>query len=459
MKKPWGGRFTTKTKKMVEDFTSSLPFDKRLWEYDIRGSEAHVRMLKKQKIISSRDADSILHVLEKIRHKIQKGRFNFRADLEDIHMNIEYAVTKEIGARGGKLHTARSRNDQIALDMRLYLRDEIKEIEKLIKKLQGIIVTLSEKNIDVIMPGYTHLQKAQPVLLSHHLLAYFEMLERDRKRFEDCLRRVNVLPLGSCALAGTTLPINREYTARLLGFPSISNNSIDAVADRDFVVEFLSVASLLMIHLSRFSEELILWSTEEFGFIELPDEYSTGSSMMPQKKNPDVLELIRGKAGRVFGHLMSLLVTLKALPLAYNRDLQEDKEPLFDTIDTVKACMSVLIEMVPEVRFKKIEMLKATEGGFLNATDLAEYLVSKGVPFRESHNITGKIIRYCLHKKKALRDLSLKEFKRFSKLIDSDVYSCLDVKASINKKLSHGGTAMERVAERIKQIREAWAEG
>jgi argininosuccinate lyase len=458
MKKPWGGRFTTKTKKIVEDFTCSLPFDKRLWEYDIRGSEAHVRMLKKQKIISSRDADSILRVLEKIRHKIEKGRFNFRNDLEDIHMNIEYAVIKELGTTGGKLHTARSRNDQISLDMRLYLRDEIKEIKKLIRRLQEIIITLSEKNIDVIMPGYTHLQRAQPVLLSHHLLAYFEMLERDRERFEDCLRRVNILPLGSGALAGTTLPIDREYTARLLGFPLISNNSIDAVADRDFIIEFLSVASLLMVHLSRFSEELILWSTEEFGFIELPDEYSTGSSMMPQKKNPDVLELIRGKTGRVFGHLMSLLVTLKALPLAYNRDLQEDKEPLFDTVDTVKACMSVLIEMIPKVKFKKKEMLKATEDGFLNATDLAEYLVSKGIPFRESHNITGKIIRYCLDKKKALRDLSLKEFKRFSKLIDNDVYGCLDVKASINKKVSYGGTAREKVIERIKQIKLAWRE-
>ncbi|MCK5511732.1 MAG: argininosuccinate lyase [Thermodesulfovibrionia bacterium] len=453
MKKPWAGRFRERTAKTVETFTSSIPFDKRLWKYDIEGSLAHVKMLKKQNIITSKDTDSIIRALEKIKRNIQKGKFQFRDDLEDIHMNIEYALVKEIGRTGGKLHTARSRNDQVAVDLRLFLRNEIEEIQKLIKLLQTVLVKLAEKNIDIIMPGYTHLQKAQPVLLSHHVLAYFEMFERDRERLKDCLERVNVLPLGSGALAGTTLPINRKYTARLLKFSSISNNSIDAVSDRDFVIEFLSAASLFMVHLSRFSEELVLWSSAEFGFIELPDAYSTGSSIMPQKKNPDVPELIRGKAGRVFGHLMALLVILKGLPLAYNRDLQEDKVPLFDTVDTVKACTAVLTEVMPKIKFNKKVMLKAALEGYSTATDLAEYLARKGVPFRESHNITGRIVKHCFEKKKSLMDLNLKEFKKFSKIIDKDVFDYLSVESSINKKKSYGGTAKRRVMNRIKQIK------
>ncbi|HDK41292.1 MAG TPA: argininosuccinate lyase, partial [Nitrospirae bacterium] len=346
--KSWAGRFKEKTTKTVETFTSSVAFDSRLWEYDIEGSVAHAKMLGKQKIISAKEARSILRGLNRLKQKIQKGQFRFSDEMEDVHMNIESALTHAIGSAGGKLHTARSRNDQVALDMRLYLRDEIAEVRRLIKDFQSVLVKLAEKHIDIIIPGYTHLQRAQPVLLSHHLMAYFEMFARDADRFEDCLKRVNVLPLGSCALAGTTLPIDRKYVARLLKFPAISNNSIDAVSDRDFVVEFISAASLLMTHISRLSEELVLWNSEEFGFIELPDAYSTGSSIMPQKKNPDVLELTRGKTGRVVGHLLSVFVVLKGLPLAYNRDLQEDKEPLFDTVDTVRACLSVLTEMMPK---------------------------------------------------------------------------------------------------------------
>jgi argininosuccinate lyase len=453
MKKPWAGRFREKTEKIVETFTSSASFDKRLWKYDIEGSIAHAKMLRKQKIISSEDMKSILSGLNKIKQGIQRGRFKFSDAMEDVHMNIEYALTKEIGMAGGKLPTARSRNDQVALDLRLFLRDEIKEIQKLIKNFQRVIVTLAEKHIDVTMPGYTHLQNAQPVLLSHHLLAYFEMFERDRERFEDCIKRVNVLPLGSAALAGTTLPIDRNYVARLLKFPAISKNSIDAVSDRDFVIEFLSASSMLMVHLSRLSEELVLWSCKEFGFIELPDAYSTGSSIMPQKKNPDVLELIRGKTGRVFGHLFTLFVVLKGLPLAYNRDLQEDKEPLFDTVDTVRACLSVLTEMMPKIRFNKMTMRKATEEGFSTATDLAEYLVRKGLPFRKAHRITGKIVKYCIEKKKTFLDLDLKEFKQFSEMIEKDVSNYLTIEASINKKRPYGGTAKKRVLTRIKKIK------
>jgi len=453
MEKPWAGRFQEKTEKTVEDFTASVSFDRRLWEYDIEGSVAHVKMLKKQKIIPPKDADAILSALKKIKQEIQIGQFKFRDDLEDIHMNIEYALIKKIGARGGKLHTARSRNDQVALDIRLFLREEIKKIQKLIEEFQSVLVKIAEEQIGVIMPGYTHLQKAQPVLLSHHILAYFEMFERDRGRFEDCFKRVNVMPLGSAALAGTSLPIDRNYVAQLLNFPLISHNSIDAVSDRDFAIEFLSCASILMVHLSRFAEEMILWSTEEFSFIELPDAYTTGSSIMPQKKNPDVLELVRGKSGRVIGHLIAMLIVLKGLPLAYNRDLQEDKEPLFDTSDTLKACISVLIKMLPEIKFNKAKMLKAAEGGFSNATDLAEYLVRKGLPFRDAHRVTGRIVRYCLENNKTLNELDLKELKRFSKKIESDVFNYLSVESSINRKDSYGGTARERVLARIKQIK------
>ncbi len=453
MKKPWAGRFKEKTERVVEAFTSSISFDKRLWKYDIDGSIAHAKMLKKQKIISYKDAGAILRGLNNIKQEIESGRFNFTDKMEDIHMHIENTLTKKTGIPGQKLHTARSRNDQVALDLRLFMREEINKIKKLIRNFQTILSALAEKHIDVAMPGYTHLQRAQPVLLSHHFLAYLEMFERDIGRFEDCMQRVNILPLGSGALAGTSLPVDRKYVARLLNFPAISKNSLDAVSDRDFVVEFLSASSVLMVHLSRLSEELVLWSSDEFGFIELPDAYSTGSSIMPQKKNPDVPELVRGKTGRVFGHLLTLLVLLKGLPLAYNRDLQEDKEPLFDTVDTVKACLSVLIKMMPKIRFNKKTMGKAAKGGFSTATDLAEYLVKKGMPFRKAHGITGKIVKYCLEEKKNLGDLDLGEFKRFSEMIEKDVFNYITIDASISKKGTCGGTAKKRVIRRIKQIK------
>jgi argininosuccinate lyase len=453
MNKPWEGRFREKTEKSVENFTSSVSFDQRLWKYDIEGSIAHTRMLKKQKIISQTDADLILRGLRTIRQRIQKGTFAFTPSMEDVHMNIEHALIKIIGKTGGRLHTARSRNDQIALDLRLFLRDEIKIIQRFIRKLQTCLVTLAEKNIDVVMPGYTHLQKAQPVLLAHHLLAYYEMFERDRERLDDCLKRVNVLPLGSCALAGTTLPIDRKYVARLLDFPAVSHNSMDSVSDRDFIIEFLSASSITMAHLSRFSEEFILWNSSEFSFIELPDAYATGSSIMPQKKNPDIVELIRGKTGRVYGDLLNLLVIMKGLPLTYNRDLQEDKEPLFDSVDTLKACLSILSEMLPKIKLNKRAMEASAETGFSTATDLAEYLVRKGLAFREAHSLTGRIVRDCIEANKNLADLDLKTLKRYSKIIDRDVFLCLTVQSSVNGKKSSGGTSKKNVLRQIQKIK------
>ncbi|MBI5663615.1 MAG: argininosuccinate lyase [Nitrospirae bacterium] len=453
MKKLWGGRFSAQTEKTVEGFTESISFDSRLWKYDIAGSTAHVTMLGRQKIISKQEAALIIKGLNEIRAEIESGKFKFSQALEDVHMNIESALIKKLGPVGGKIHTARSRNDQVALDIRLYLRDQISEAIQLIKKLRKVFVSLAEKNIDTIMPGYTHLQRAQPVLLSHHLLAYFEMLGRDVARFEDCLGRVNVLPLGSAALAGTTLPIDRHYVAKLLKFPAVSENSIDAVSDRDFVAEFIASSSILMIHLSRLSEEFILWNSEEFKFIDLPDAFTTGSSIMPQKKNPDVLELTRGKTGRVYGNLMSILTIMKSLPLAYNRDMQEDKEPLFDTVDTVKACLGVLIEMLPLVRFNRKVMEKATAAGFLTATDLAEYLVKKGVPFRDAHSITGRVVKYCIDNNKKLTDMDLDELKQFSDLIGKDIFHYISVEVSVDGKKSYGGTSREKVLVRIRKIK------
>jgi len=453
MEKPWAGRFREKTQEIVDKFTSSLSFDTRLWKYDIEGSIAHVKMLGKQNIISREDVRLIIKGLNEIKAEIQQGIFRFDESLEDIHMNIEHALIKKIGPIGGKLHTARSRNDQIALDLRLFLRDEIKEIMKLIKALQMTIVNVAERHVDTIMPGYTHLQKAQPVLLAHHLLAYFEMFDRDTKRFEDCMKRVDVLPLGSAALAGTTLPIDRRYVARLLRFSEISENSIDAVSDRDFIMEFLSVSSILMVHLSRLAEEFVIWNSEEFGFIELPDSFSTGSSIMPQKKNPDVLELIRGKTGRVLGHLMAMFTVMKGLPLAYNRDMQEDKEPLFDTVDTVKACLYILDKMIPRIKFDKKAMREAVERGFSNSTELVEYLVKKDVPFREAHKITGKIVKYCIERDKKIEDLSLKELRQFSRLIEEDLFQNISMEASIENKRSPGGTSKKNVLARIRRIK------
>lgn len=451
MKKLWAGRFKEETEKSVEQFTASVSFDARLWKYDIEGSIAHVKMLAKQKIILKKEAGLIINGLNEIKKEIQSGKFRFQDSLEDVHMNIEHALIKKIGPVGGKVHTGRSRNDQVALDARLFLRAEIKEIIKLIGNFQNVILSLAEKHIEIIIPGYTHLQRAQPVLLSHHMLAYYEMLERDRERLEDCLKRVDVMPLGSAALAGTTLPIDRRYTASLLGFAKISENSMDAVSDRDFVIEFISVSATIMVHLSRLSEEFIIWNTGEFGFIELPDAFTTGSSIMPQKKNPDVLELIRGKSGRVFGSLITMLTVMKGLPLAYNRDMQEDKEPLFDTVDTVKSCLFTLTKMMPKVRFNREVMEKAAEGGFSTATNLAEYLAKKGLPFRDAHRITGNVVKYCIEAGKTMKDLTLTELKGFSELIENDLFGSLTLQASIRDKKSYGGTSKKRVIARIKE--------
>ncbi|UCE72263.1 MAG: argininosuccinate lyase [Nitrospiraceae bacterium] len=452
MNKPWAGRFKEKTEKIVEDFTSSIAFDVRLWKYDIEGSIAHAKMLGRQKIISKKDMNLIIRGLGDIYKEIEAGRFRFKDGLEDIHMNIEHALIKKVGAAGGKLHTARSRNDQVALDVRLYLRDEIHEILKLIINFRRVLVSIAKKHINTVMPGYTHLQRAQPVLLSHHFLAYHEMLGRDMERVRDCLKRVNVLPLGAAALAGTTLPINRNYVAKLLKFPEVSENSMDSVSDRDFIAEFIAASSITMGHLSRLSEELILWSSEEFGFIELPEAFATGSSIMPQKKNPDIPELVRGKTGRVVGNLMAIFTVMKGLPLAYNRDMQEDKEPLFDTVDTVKACISVLSAMLPRIRFRKKVMAEAVESGFMTATDVAEYLVKKGMPFREAHGVTGAIVRYCIENKKDITDMTVAEFQDYSDYFKKDIVNHITVQASLEGKKSQGSTSGKMVSSRIRNI-------
>lgn len=452
-KKPWGGRFTGETDKLVDEFTASIDFDRRLYKYDIWGSIAHCRMLGKCKIITSAESQKIIKGLKSIEKSIDKGSFHFDHTLEDIHMNIEKKLTDKIGPVGGKLHTARSRNDQIALDIRLYMRAEITIISKLINDLCRAFIKIAAKNLDVVMPGYTHLQRAQPILFSHHLLAYVEMFKRDQERFQEIFKRVNVLPLGSSALAGTSFPIDRNYVAKLLGFPAISDNSLDAVSDRDCLIEFCSASSLLMMHLSRISEELVLWSSSEFSFIELEDSFCTGSSIMPQKKNPDVPELVRGKTGRVYGNLISLLTLLKSLPLAYNKDLQEDKEPLFDTVDTVKNSLAVFSRMMEKIEINRPKMLKAASEGFSTATEIADYLAKKGVPFRNAHEITGKVVKYCEKKGKDLSALTIKEWKSFSNIFDSDVFAAIDVKKSIDSKNVTGGTSRKQVAKRIEKLK------
>ena len=449
--KPWGGRFSEKTDRGVEIFTSSIDVDKRLYAYDIEGSIAHCSMLAKESIITEEDASSIIQGLGEIKREIERGKFRFDEGLEDIHMHIESRLFQVAGKVAQKLHTARSRNDQVVLDVRMYLRDETAKIIKNLVNLKKGILSFAKDNIDTILPGYTHLQRAQPVLLAHHMMAYYEMFLRDANRFRDCLKRINIMPLGSGALAGTTFPIDRDYTAKLLGFKEVSRNSIDSVADRDFIIEFLSAASLCMMHFSRLSEELILWSTSEFGFIELPDSFATGSSIMPQKKNPDVPELIRGKTGRVFGNLMALLSIMKSLPLAYNRDMQEDKEPLFDTVDILKACIHICSSMIPRLKINKEAMHKAATKGFLNATDLADYLVTAGMPFRQAHTCAGKAVSYALDKDKELHELTLKELKSFSTLVKKDIFNILSTEQMINRRKSFGGTAKENVMAAIKE--------
>jgi len=454
-KKPklWGGRFVTHTVESVENFTASIAVDARLYRHDIMGSIAHAKMLARQRIISSIEARKIVRGLQAIEREIDNGKFAFSNADEDIHMNIERRLTERIGSAGGKLHTARSRNDQVALDMRLFLRDEVKLILDALATLRQELVKTAQKHLDVIMPGYTHLQRAQPVLFAHHLLAYVEMFLRDSERFADGLERINVLPLGSGALAGTTFPIDRLYVAKLLGFRRISKNSIDAVSDRDFLLEFLAAASILFVHLSRLADELVLWSSQEFGFIELPEGYCTGSSMMPQKKNPDVPELIRGKTGRVFGHLHALLTIMKGLPLAYNRDLQEDKLPLFDTVDTVKASVKMMSEIVAGMKVGRERMQRAVEDGFMNATDVADYLAERGVPFRDAHEITGRIVQFCLANNKRIDDLTVDEFKRFSAKFDKSIYDYLKVEAVVARRSALGGTARQNVLRRLKELR------
>ena len=451
-KKPWGGRFSEPTDKKVEEFTSSLHFDKRLYRYDIEGSVAHCRMLAAQGIISSEDAERIISGLQDILQSMEKGEFPYSSDLEDIHMAIEKSLIDRIGEAGGKLHTARSRNDQISLDMRLYLRDEVKYIIDLVANLQTSLVDVAKKEIDTIVPGYTHMQKAQPVLLAHYLLAYWEMLDRDMSRLRECVDRINVMPLGSAALAGTGFPVSREYVAELLDFPKISENSMDAVSDRDFVAEFIFNASLLMMHMSRFCEDLVIWSGEEFGFVDISDAFTTGSSIMPQKKNPDVAELIRGKTGRVYGDLMAILTIMKGLPMTYDRDLQEDKEPLFDAVDTVKACLAVLSDMTRNLKFNRDRMMESASGGFSTATDVADYLVMKGVPFREAHGIVGRLVGYCVERQKDMHALDIEEIRLFWKEAEDDIYACMSVDSSVSARNITGGTAKDAVLRRIEEI-------
>lgn len=452
--KLWGGRFTQPTDKFVEEFTASIDFDKRLYHQDIRGSVAHARMLGRQGIIPLEDVDKIVHGLVDILQQIEAGQFDFSVGLEDIHMNIEARLSQKIGEAGKRLHTGRSRNDQVALDIRLYLRDEIVEVVAYLDMLIDALLEQAEKNIEVVMPGFTHLQSAQPILFSHHLLAYVEMFKRDKGRMEDCLKRVNVLPLGAGALAGTTFPIDREYVAEQLDFPAVTRNSLDSVSDRDFVLEFMAASSILMMHLSRFSEELIIWSTSAFRFIDLSDGFCTGSSIMPQKKNPDVPELVRGKTGRVYGNLMALLTVMKALPLAYNKDMQEDKEPLFDTIDTVKGSLKIFADMIREMRVNAHSMERAAGQGFSTATDVADYLVRKGLPFRDAHEAVGKAVAYCVENEMNLEELSLAEWQLFSPHFGDDIFAAITVEASVNARNVIGGTARNRVEDEIRRCRE-----
>ncbi len=447
--KLWGGRFSKSTDAAVDDFNSSIRFDMRMYRQDIKGSIAHASMLGKQGIIPKEDSELIVKTLGEILTDIENGKVEFLVDAEDIHMNIEKILTDRIGDAGKRLHTGRSRNDQVALDIRMYIKDEIGEIRTMVISLMEAILKLASENTDTIMPGYTHLQKAQPITFAHHVMAYFEMLRRDIGRLDDTFKRTNICPLGSGALAATTYPLDREYVADTLGFNGVTSNSLDGVSDRDFALELMSTLSIMMMHLSRFCEELILWSSHEFSFVEMDDAYSTGSSIMPQKKNPDVAELIRGKTGRVYGDLMSLLTTMKGIPLAYNKDMQEDKEPVFDAIDTVKLCIPVFCSMILTMKIKKDTMLRGAKGGFTNATDAADYLVKKGLPFREAHAVVGKMVAYALEKGKALDEFSMEEFKACSDIFEDDVYAAISMDTCVNGRNIIGGPAKEMVKAAI----------
>jgi len=445
----WGGRFTKTVDEMVNEFQASINFDKRMYHEDIAGSIAHAIMLSKCGIISEDDCGAILQGLKDIEKQIEAGEFDFSVDLEDIHMNIEKRLTEAIGEAGGRLHTARSRNDQVALDTHMYIRREVVAVLQEILNLQAALVETAKANQDVIMPGYTHLQRAQPILFAHHLLAYFGMLSRDFARFEGVYQRADIMPLGAGALAGTTFPIDRELVAKQLNFQQIYGNSLDAVSDRDYIMEFLSAASILMVHLSRLSEETILWCSREFSFVELDDAHCTGSSMMPQKKNPDVSELVRGKTGRVVGHLMAMLTTVKGLPLAYNKDLQEDKEGIFDAIDTVKFSLGVYAQLIRGMKVKKEVMRRAVAEDFSNATDLADYLVKKGMPFRQAHAVSGQAVHDCLAKGCYLQDMSLEEYKKLSELFEEDIYEDISPETCVANRNSLGGTSYAQAARQL----------
>ena len=448
--KLWGGRFRKATDTKVDDFNSSIRFDKRMYRQDIKGSIAHATMLGRQGIIPQEDADKIVAELKVILHDIEEGNVKFLIDAEDIHMNIEKILTDRIGDAGKRLHTGRSRNDQVALDIRMYLMDETADIEDMLVDAMKTFVELAKQHTDTIMPGYTHLQKAQPVTFAHHCMAYYEMLKRDYSRLEDCRKRTNVMPLGSGALAGTTYPLDRELVADMLGFDGVTMNSLDGVSDRDFVIELANCLAMLMMHLSRFSEELILWSSNEFSFVEMDDAYSTGSSIMPQKKNPDVAELIRGKSGRVYGNLMSLLTMMKGIPLAYNKDMQEDKEPIFDSIDTVKLCLPVFCDMIRTMKVNVSKMRAGANGGFTNATDAADYLVKKGLPFRDAHSVIGNMVFYCIENNKAIDELSMEEMKSFSDIIEEDIYDAVSMETCVNDRSVTGGPAKKMTLKAIK---------
>lgn len=461
--KPWEGRFAEKTDRLVESFTASIDVDRHLYAYDIEGSVAHCRMLARAGIITAEEASQLVEGLGRIRREIERGNFRYDDSLEDIHMHIEARLVQEVGTVAQKLHTARSRNDQVALDVRMYLRSEVREIAAYLIALRGVFADLAGAHLDVILPGYTHLQRAQPVLLAHHWLAYYEMFTRDSERLQENFARINVLPLGAAALAGTTYPIDRAYTAELLDFPAVSANSMDTVGDRDFMLEFLSAASICMMHLSRLSEELVLWSSAEFGFIGLPDAFATGSSIMPQKKNPDVPELVRGKTGRVYGALVALLTTMKGLPLTYNRDMQEDKGPLFDAVNTLKGSLGIYIRMLPKLTINADRMQRAAATGYLNATDLADYLVTQGLPFRKAHGCVGQAVAYALSVKRELHELTLEELQRFSPLVKADIFEVLTTRQMVDRRRSLGGTATENVQaalalarQRLEDDRRSW---
>ena len=453
--KLWGGRFTKETNQLVHNFNASLSFDQKFYHQDIEGSIAHVKMLAKQGILTTEDRDAIIEGLEGIRRDLESGALAFTAEHEDIHSFVEAVLTERIGEAGKRLHTGRSRNDQVALDMKLYTRDEIDELDGLVKSLLKELLKLMEENLDTYMPGFTHLQKAQPITLAHHMGAYFEMFDRDRSRLSDIRKRMNYCPLGSGALAGTTYPLDREYTAELLGFDGPTLNSMDSVADRDYVIELLSALSTIAMHLSRFCEEIIIWNTNEYQFVEIDDSYSTGSSIMPQKKNPDIAELIRGKTGRVYGALVSILTTMKGIPLAYNKDMQEDKELTFDAIDTVKGCLALFTGMISSMTFKKDAMEASAKNGFTNATDAADYLVNRGVAFRDAHGIVGQLVLYCIEKGSALEDMSLEEFQAISPVFEEDIYDAISMQTCVKKRMTIGAPGQDAMKKVIEACRES----